>query len=146
VPRAGLGAWTVRAPAPTAVALERRGDAVVAAARRVGPGRVVQLGYDETWRWRMEGADGAADEHRRWWSAVVASVAHAPAALAPAAPDTTDPAPRAALVEALGAPAPSASARAPAAPRRERPDSLFLAAACTALLAEWASRRLRGAR
>ena len=49
---------------------------VAAAARRVDAGRVTQLGYDETWRWRLAGGAQAPDAHRAWWSAVVASVAH----------------------------------------------------------------------
>ena len=38
------------------------------AARRAGAGRVVQLGYDETWRWRLAGSGDAPTAHRDYWS------------------------------------------------------------------------------
>jgi hypothetical protein len=136
-------------PAADAVVLERRATRVAAAARRVGTGRVLQVGYEDMWRWRMEGDDRAPAEHRRWWSAAVGSVAHAPvlvrldASVGSAAPD---PAPRAAVVAALGAPRTDEARNAvPARPSRW-PDSLLFATALVALLGEWASRRLRGAR
>ena len=152
-PRTGLAARVMSSIGPTAVALERRGAGVVVAARRLGPGRVVQLGYDETWRWRMEGADDAPVAHRAWWSDVVASVAYAPVVaravtspVATAAVHVPDAAPRAALLDALGPPVQGAAERVPVAPRRAPPDSLLFAIALAALLAEWTSRRLRGAR
>lgn len=148
-PRRGLPLRAVAA-AGDAIVLERRGALVAAAARRVGTGRVLQLGYEDTWRWRMEGDDTAPAAHRRWWSAVVGSVAYAPvvARLAPSADDTTtlDPAPRAALVAALGAPQLGVAPAAPPARSSPWPDSFLFAAAVAALLLEWSSRRLRGAR
>ncbi len=47
-----------------AIVLERQRGLVVVAARRVGAGRVVQTGYDETWRWRLGGDADAMDAHR----------------------------------------------------------------------------------
>lgn len=135
--------------------------ALVAAARRVGPGRVVQLAEEETWRRRLAGGEEAPDAHRAFWSRAVAAVAHAPAvpaavapaAVAPAASPldapAREPAPLAATVAALGAPAVGdahADADAPSAPAPRRlPDAALVGAALAALLAEVASRRLRGA-
>lgn len=127
-----------------AVPLERRGEAVLVAARRVDAGRVVQSGYDETWRWRMAGPAESPDAHRAWWSSLVESVAYAQ--LLPAAPpaSTTEPAPRAALVAALGMPsaAPEGAADAPGFDP-SRSGIVYIAIALL-LLAEWGSRRLRG--
>ena len=58
-PRTGLGVFPVTSLAGDAVALESRDNAVTVAARRVDAGRVVQSGYDETWRWRMAGTQPA---------------------------------------------------------------------------------------
>jgi len=144
VDRAALPLRAVTALRGGAVALERRGASVAVAARRVDAGRVAQVGYADTWRWRMSGGDGGAAAHRRWWSALVASVAYLPTV--PAMPvESTDAAPLAAMVGALGDPAaapPRASDRAPLEP----PRTLLLAVVVSLLLAEWLSRRLRGAR
>src|SRR5438045_3179547 len=61
-----------------AIPLETRGAAVTRAARRVRGGRVLQLGYDETWRWRMAGGDAGLRDHRQWWTRQVSSVAYGP--------------------------------------------------------------------
>jgi len=134
------------------VALERRAEGVAIAARRVGSGRVILLGYDDSWRWRMAGAPGSEAAHREWWSSVVASVAYAPTARGDAAPpvapaasgasSVASSAPVAELVERLGAPRVLAGApsRAPLDRR------VLLALIVILLLAEWTSRRLRGRR
>jgi len=152
-PRRGLALSPVVRLTDEAVPLERQGDAVAAAARRVGAGRVVQLGYGETWRWRMLGAGDAPAAHRAWWSRVVGSAAYAPtvprisvdargdAARRDTAPDA---APYAHAVAALGRPLAAAPA-VPVATAREVPWWLLLLIAA-ALLTEWASRRFRGAR
>ncbi|MFL5582975.1 MAG: hypothetical protein ACJ8AO_21620 [Gemmatimonadaceae bacterium] len=144
VDRAGLALRAVTPLRDGAVALERRGATVAVAARRVDAGRVAQVGYADTWRWRMSGGDGGAAAHRRWWSALVASVAYLPTvAAAPA--DASDAAPLAAMVGALGEPTaspPRSTGRAPLEP----PRTLLFASVVTLLLAEWLSRRLRGAR
>jgi hypothetical protein len=153
-PRRGL---TLRAAVrlkADAVPLERQDDRVAAVARRVGSGRVVLLGYVDTWRWRMLGGDGGPAAHRAWWSRVVSSVAYAPrlardgvttsGAALPAADSLPDAAPYAHAVAALGAPLASSPVAA-AAEARELPWWIFVLVA-GALLAEWASRRLRGAR
>jgi hypothetical protein len=122
-----------------AVALASRGELTTMAARRVGVGRVVQVGYLDSWRWRMQGAEGAPTAHRTWLSALVAGVAYAPAGPLDA---SDEGAPLAQLVAAVGPPsAPPADAVADAAlPQWLLP--LLLAI----LLGEWSSRRLRGAR
>jgi hypothetical protein len=145
-PRRSLGLYPVTALVPAAVVLERRGDAVAVAARRVGQGRVVQVGYDDTWRWRMAGGDSSVARHRAWWAAIVASAAYAPRT-ARATPSDVDAAPLVHLVEALGRPASPTpavgSARPPFDPTRS---PWVFGALLAALLAEWASRRLRGRR
>jgi hypothetical protein len=109
-------------------------------------GRVVQAGYRDSWRWRLEGAPGA---HRAWWSALASAVAYAPTALVPSTPTalSADPAPYAGLVDAIGTPTPRAGGGAavpdPGVPLARWP--LFLAI-LGLLLLEWASRRARGAR
>ena len=141
-PREALDLIPVTALATDAVALEQRGDHVTIAARRVGPGRIIQTGYTDSWRWRMAGSDNAPDDHRAWLAALVANVAYAPRVAL--TPPPTDPAPLAALVDALG-PATSATFRAPLIdPMRMTP--LVFAILCIALLAEWTSRRQRGVR
>jgi hypothetical protein len=191
-PRRGLRLQPVARLRADALPLERRAGTVAAAARRVGAGRVVQLGYAETWRWRMLGAEAAPEAHRAWWSRVVGSVAYAPvvardsaparaaavraatpaganvpvggpprgngaargragatsrtnATAAPSAADTLpDDAPYARAVAVLGPPSPIGEP--PAAPRRPGTPWWLFPLLAAALLAEWASRRFRGAR
>ncbi len=144
---AASGGYWPLAPLPGAVPLERVGSAVTVAARVVGGagGRLVQVGYDESWRWRLEGADDAPLAHRRWWSRVVAGAARAPLVALAGLP-ATSPAPLAELHEALGAPSPER----PDERRlggRARPDlRVLFGAILLLLLAEWGSRRLRGER
>lgn len=135
----------------------REDDEIAVAARRVGAGRVLQLGYRETWRWRMEGEAGSVAAHRAFWRRLAAATTAAtltadavPSPLeallaigdASSAAPTADPAPRAAIVHALGAPggsAPVGESRGPGLPRWLGPLILL------ALLGEWGSRRARGA-
>lgn len=124
-----------------AVVLERQPAGVAAAARRAGHGRVLALGYDESWRWRMLGGATGADAHRRWWSRNAGLVA--PERESPA-PRSADAAPTAALVSILG-PRAEAAAKERGTSSEPLPLALLLLAAL-ALLAETASRRFRGAR
>lgn len=143
-PRRALGGIAYTALRPAAVVLERTGASARVVAARVDGGRSLTIGYDDTWRWRMEGGDGAPADHRAWWSGLVASVAHAP--LAPlAVVAATDEAPYPALVEALGEPAAGAASGAPPA-SRDAGERILFTILLAALLAEWGSRRLRGAR
>jgi hypothetical protein len=132
------GYFPVASVRDDAVALERRPGGVAVAARRIGAGRVLQVGYDDSWRWRMAGAAGSEAAHREWWSRVVSSVAYAP--VGPNAQKTFD-APVASLFGRLGPPRP-----APVAARGNFDPRLMLGLILLLLLIEWTSRRLRGLR
>ena len=126
-----------------ALVLERRTGDVAVAVRRAGLGRVLAMGYDESWRWRMLGGAGGPAAHRRWWS-------HAVGLVAPEREDqsgvmaASDAAPMAALVSTLG---PASTSRSPSIERGQRTLPLtLLILIVAALLAETASRRFRGAR
>jgi len=127
-----------------AVPVEKRAGAVAIAARRIAAGRALQIGYEDTWRWRMGGAEGAVRDHRLWWTALVSSVASARQAPREMAAASIDEAPMIGLVAAVG---PSASARA-VSNLSGRPSDwmawLFVLLAL-ALIGEVTSRRLRGA-
>lgn len=143
-PRRALGGVSFRALQPTVVTLERTGTAARVVAARVDGGRTLAMGYEDTWRWRMEGGDAAPAAHRAWWSGLVASVAYAPL-LPLAGAASTDEAPYPALVETLGAPAAGgASVALPVS--RDTGERILFTLLVAALLAEWGSRRLRGAR
>jgi hypothetical protein len=124
-----------------AIALTREAAGVTRAVRRAGLGRVMAIGYDDSWRWRMLGGTSGVDAHRRWWSGAVGSVA---AERADSVVARADGAPLASLVAALG---PAASAEtAPQQPLRDPLPLTLLVVAMTCLLAETASRRFRGER
>ncbi|HZI99256.1 MAG TPA: hypothetical protein VFD22_01250, partial [Gemmatimonadaceae bacterium] len=127
---------------PDAIRLESADGITTTAARRHNQGRVLQEGYLETWRWRMSGGDRSPSEHREWWTRAVASVAYAP--VVRGAPVASDNAPIARLVDALG-PA-SQAGTSPASNARSMSLWLLASALGLFLLAEWLSRRLRGAR
>lgn len=134
-----------------AVLVESREGLPAIVARRVGAGRIVQMGYDDTWRWRMEGEGRAMEEHRAFWSrtvglaAAATTVSRRPVIDGVAAPRDLaldDPAPRASMFHALGAP----TVDAPSGPRGPKELPRWLGALILLLLlAEWASRRGRGA-
>ena len=128
------------------VALERRTDGIAVAARRVGAGRVMQVGYDDSWRWRMAGASGSERAHREWWSRDrrVGRV-RAGASVASRRDDRrrARAAPLASLVDRLGPPRALAS---DSPSRRRSTGDWLIALMMLLLLAEWASRRLRGMR
>ncbi len=123
-----------------AIRISSRGSLITVAARREGAGRVLQAGFDETWRWRMQGGTEAVAAHRDWWSRMVASVATAPLPPVDESP-SADGAPLARLMDALGPPVASAP---PSSEPHRLPAWLFPMLALL-LLAEWASRRWRGA-
>ncbi len=125
---------------------------LVAAARRVGAGRVVQIADEATWHRRLHADDAAPAAHRAWWAQVLAAAAYTgaprPDTTPPAsalAPPPADPAPLAATVAALGPPTSPAAAPPPPARPARRPvsDDVLVPVALGALLTEVASRRLR---
>jgi hypothetical protein len=127
---------------PNAVALEQRGGQIATAAMRVGFGRVAQLGYDETWRWRMQGSRQSLVDHRDWWSALISQVAYAPRISKTLSSDNRVP--YASLVEIAGAPSPT-----PVVGKRlDAPTSqlIWIIVLSLLLIVEWTSRRLRGVR
>ena len=141
-PRQDLALVPITSLAEDAIALERRGEDIALAARRVGSGRVLQTGYVNSWRWRMAGGEDAPEAHRTWLAGLVSSVAYTGRAQLAAPP--TDPAPLARLIDRLGPPSPAQPADQP--PRPEELLPWIFAALCAALLLEWLSRRTRGVR
>ena len=135
-PRRALSYHVIQPLAADAVVLEERNSQPVVAARRVGAGRVIQLGYQDTWRWRMEGGEGSVAAHRAWWAGLVAGVAYEPAR----SHEPGDPAPLASLIDALGPPKTLPPSQTPGSP----PYPVVVAALVLCLLGEWLSRRLRG--
>jgi hypothetical protein len=129
-----------------AVVLERRDEDVAVAARRHVAGRVLQIGYVDSWRWRMSGGETSVADHRAWWTHAVASVAYATRISNPLATDSAlDGAPFAKLIASLGQPVAHLTViGAPLSASISAKWLLALLAMC--LLAEWTSRRLRGAR
>jgi len=159
-----------------AVVLEtdsRTGVPVPAAvARALGAGRLLQVGWEGLWEWRMAGGDDAVEEHRAWWRSALGRVAARTrdSTLATSAWATRfpgDAAPYADLAVRLGAPSTGvdiarAAGLADAVQRSSQvtqgiagaadttrgvqpPLWLFVVAALV-LVVEWWSRRLRGAR
>ena len=128
-----------------AVPLDRRVGAISVAARRVGAGRALQYGYEDSWRWRMGGGENSVRDHRVWWTGLVSGVAYALRSSAGGNAVPTDDAPVARLVAAIG----PRTAGQGVARQRVNPTHwmawlfIFLS---LALIAEVASRRLRGAR
>ncbi len=136
------GFYPVTSLAENAVPLERRDGVVAVAVRRIDAGRVMQVGYDDTWRWRMAGAEGSVDAHRTWWSRVVDAVAYVPASPDRAQRASARAAPVARLVERLGPPASASRSNTSGGPDRR----ILLTLIMICLLQEWSSRRLRGLR
>jgi hypothetical protein len=124
-----------------AIPLERRGNRIAIAARRIGKGRVIQVGYVDAWRWRMEGRGDPVEDYRNWWSAVVSSAAYAPR-IARDSVRSADPAPLATLVSSLGSPS-LREMRLGVGDGARWMEFLFIVAVM-ALLLETASRRLDG--
>ena len=136
------GFYPVAALNAGGIALDKRSDGIALAARRVGAGRVLQVGYDDSWRWRMAGAQGSERAHREWWSRIVSAVAYVPTPARPAATNA-ESAPLARLVDRLGPAQTEPQRRTSRNPLDER---ILLAAIMILLIAEWGSRRLRGLR
>lgn len=127
-----------------AIVLDRRGNAVAIAARRHVAGRVIQIGYPESWRWRMAGTEQAVEEHRDWWSKLVSAAAYSPRVLLAGVASESDPAPYASLIAAIGPPVVGTIARMPVTASHSMVWMAVLVA--LTLVTEIASRRLRGAK
>jgi hypothetical protein len=127
-----------------ATPFEKRGAAVAIAAERVGAGRVLQLGYEDTWRWRMSGGDGAVRDHRLWWTRLMSNVAYAPRIPRATSTVSTDEAPMIGLVGAIGASRSSGAMLNFPGTQSDWVAWLF-ALMALGLVGEVASRRLRGA-
>jgi hypothetical protein len=133
-----------------AAAIERRGEGVAIAARRTGAGRVIQLGYEDTWRWRMGGSADAVREYRLWWTRLVSSVAHgarlprAQSARSDYETNPDDEAPLAGLVAAIGPSTPSARL-ASLSHSASSSLAILFALLVMGLFGEVLSRRMRGA-
>jgi hypothetical protein len=126
------------------VPLEKRAGSVTIAARRVGAGRSLQVGYDETWRWRMGGGDLAVHDHRAWWTGLVSRVAYARRVPSGTITTSTDDAPMIGLVAAIGPGTPASAMSNLSGQRSDLMAWLFVLLAL-GLIGEVASRRLRGA-
>ena len=149
-PRHGLDLVPMMSVSTAAVVLERRDGMTAVAARRLGAGRVVQVGYDNSWLWRMAGDDASPAAHRRWWTTLLSSIVpmRAPRATIAldAEHDTLDAAPLASLVRDFGSPVVRPAAVIPVNqlsiaaidPR------WILALAVVSLVASWVIRRWRG--
>lgn len=138
-------------PDAAPIALHDGAPAIVA--RRVGSGRVVQAGYAETWRWRMQAEGRSVEEHRAFWSRLVGAAARAEFGETDSAGDTTSsgqnvvhamPSPLAEVTHLLGPPR-ATTDEAPTQPSGPALPWWLGAGALILLVAEWASRRLRGA-
>ena len=128
-----------------AVPLEKRSANVAVAARRIAAGRVLQFGYEDTWRWRMGGGPNALRDHREWWTSLISSVVYAPRIQRAEKIATGSSAPVADLVNAIG-PAIPEEGVANTGQNRSHWMTWLFALMSVALIGEIASRRLRGAR
>ncbi|MGZ3373985.1 MAG: hypothetical protein ACXU9Z_11920, partial [Gemmatimonadaceae bacterium] len=127
-----------------ATPFEKRGSAIAIAAKRVGAGRVLQLGYEDTWQWRMSGGDGAVRDHRLWWTRLVSSVAYAPRISRATPTMSTDEAPIIGLVTTIGSATPLGVTTGLSGSQSAIMAWLFLLLTL-GLIGEVASRRMRGA-
>jgi hypothetical protein len=141
-PREALALMPIGRLKPGAVSVEVRNGQTAIAAQRLGKGRVLQVGYLDTWRWRMGGIDDPASLYRGWWSNMVSSVAYAPRTALPVNV-TTDQTPMVTLVETLGRPT-HVVAEAASFLNDPRLLAVLFSFLMAAFFIEWASRRLRG--
>lgn len=145
-PQRGLAAFRLT-PRSGAAVLHHEDASAMVVATRIGTARAVASGYRATWRWRMEGLDESAELHRRWWSGLVSAVALSADSSVTATRATWpgDVAPVADLVARLGPPD-SRAAPVTEAVNTRVPLWFWVLLASAALVAEWALRRVRGAR
>ncbi|HEU5219189.1 MAG TPA: hypothetical protein VFU23_11050 [Gemmatimonadales bacterium] len=139
-PRASLALVPIAARSGQ-VALESRGGRAAVVARRVDRGRLIVVGYQDTWRWRMAGGGAAVEGHRDWWAGLVAAVANV-GRVSRAPRFDVDEVPLSHLADRLGPASPAAKAGLPAF---SVPNGVLFAAMAGLFLLAWLSRRLRGA-
>lgn len=127
----------------SAVSLPIKGPASIAA-KRIGAGRAIQIGRDDSWRMRMTNDDGVAD-HRRWWTELVSNVAYAPRTPRVTTGSTIngDPAPFADLVARIGPASSNQISRL--SPTSVNMSVWLFGLLAAALIGEVVSRRTRGA-
>jgi hypothetical protein len=149
-PRHALELVPIAALHEGSVPIESRDTQLAVAARRIGAGRVVQVGYTNSWLWRMAGDENAVEAHRRWWSTLLAGVMPqraAPVAALSPMDDTLDAAPVAAVARDVGLPG-IAAMQAEALPSvpwiAQRSPRVLLALALIGLTGAWTLRRWRG--
>jgi hypothetical protein len=140
-PRSSLAVAPI-ADWPGQLVLESRDGQAAVAARRVERGRLVVVGYLDTWRWRMAGRGDAAGQHRDWWAGLVAGVAHVGREPRPVSGAGADEAPLAHLMDRLG---PSSRPITGAAAGLSISNALLFGAMAGLFLLGWTSRRFRGA-
>jgi hypothetical protein len=107
---------------------------------------MIRVGYRDMWQMRMTDDDTIPDPvamHRALLARIIASVAYAPRVALPN-DSTADPAPVADMVAKLGEASRSATSGLPS--RHKVPSSILFGILLVSLLAELASRRLRGVR
>lgn len=125
-----------------AIALQYRDALPTVVARRVGLGRVVQIGYRDVWRWRMGGGNGALTAHREWWASLVTAIAYRPAK--ERAITRADESPYASIVKKIG---PSSPMLTVDGGKEPFPIAvLAFTVFAIASVVEWTSRRLRGSK
>lgn len=151
LPKNGLDLVPVATLAAGSVVLESRGARPAVVARRIGAGRVVQVGYENSWLWRMAGNDDAPAAHRRWWNALLSGIVplRAPVlrAVPPAEHDTLDAAPLASLARDLGLPViivADVTTDTPTSVVASLDLRWLLALSLLTLVASWTLRRWRG--
>jgi len=150
-PRQGLSAYHLD-PLPGATVLEGDSDESAVVVVRRGLGRVLAVGYRETWRWRMEGRDESADAHRQYWTQLLAAVAYAssprtslPTNSNDAVDAPGDGVPLADLIARVGQPSSRNQVVASSAALARIPLWWLYVVAAISLTIEWALRRTRGA-
>jgi hypothetical protein len=140
-PRSALGLAPI-AEGAGQVTLERRGALAAVVARRIERGRLMLVGYQDTWRWRMGGRADAAEQHRDWWAGLVSGVARVGRVSVTTMRTDIDEAPLAHLIDRVG---PATPASQGAVVRGSISNLVLFALLAALLLLSWASRRIRGA-
>ncbi len=127
----------------SAIPIEKRKDDVTVAAWVLGKGKVMQVGYLDTWKWRLGGIEQDPNaEYTLWWSRMVSGVTYAPRYDVQVV-NEVEPTPMASLVGILGKPE-TKEAKAAGILNDPRLLPFLFGLVMAAFLLEWASRRLRG--